>query len=170
MDTERNGAFADVPTLKESAGIDWQMAAWRGLAGPAGMPEEATETLTVAFEKVWNSAEFQDFMKGRGFGLVWKPGSEFSDWMSSSDVFYCQSGTAATGVSGHSFITSNIANTAACTDTGYPHVLHCRFICYKQHRLQCQHHAGYGSACLPDGGKRIPGCTNHSRHCTRDTA
>ena len=41
--------------------------------------------LTVAFEKVWNSAEFQDFMKGRGFGLVWKPGDEFSEWMSSSD-------------------------------------------------------------------------------------
>jgi len=85
MDTERNGAFADVPTLKEAAGLDWQMAAWRGLAGPAGMPEEATEPLPVAFEKVWNSAEFQDFMKGRGFGLVWKPGSEFSDWMASSD-------------------------------------------------------------------------------------
>jgi len=85
MDTDRNAAFPDVPTLKEAAGLDWQMAAWRGLAGPKGMPEEATETLTVAFEKVWNSDEFQEFMKGRGFGLVWKPGAEFSEWMESSD-------------------------------------------------------------------------------------
>jgi len=85
MDTERNGAFPDVPTLKEAADLDWQMAAWRGLAGPKGMPEEATETLTAAFEKVWNSDEFQEFMKGRGFGLVWKPGDEFSEWMASSD-------------------------------------------------------------------------------------
>jgi len=85
MDTERNGAFPDVPTLQEAAGLDWQMAAWRGLAGPKGMPEEATETLTAAFEKVWNSDEFQEFMKGRGFGLVWKPGDEFSEWMASSD-------------------------------------------------------------------------------------
>ncbi len=85
MDTERNGAFADVPTLKEAADLDWQMAAWRGLAGPKGMPDDVTATLTAAFEKVWNSAEFQDFMKGRGFGLVWKPGAEFSEWMTSSD-------------------------------------------------------------------------------------
>ncbi len=86
MDTDRNGAFPDVPTLGESAGLDWQMAAWRGLAGPKGMPEEATATLTTAFEKVWKSDEFQEFMKGRGFGLVWKPGAEFSEWMENSDA------------------------------------------------------------------------------------
>jgi tripartite-type tricarboxylate transporter receptor subunit TctC len=86
MDTDRNAAFADVPTLQESANLDWQMAAWRGLAGPKGMPDDVTATLTTAFEKVWNSAEFQDFMKGRGFGLVWKPGEEFSQWMRDSDA------------------------------------------------------------------------------------
>ncbi len=86
MDTERNGAFADVPTLKESTDIDWQLAAWRGLAGPKGLPDDVTDTLTAAFEKVWNSAEFQDFMKGRGFGLVWKPGAEFDQWMVDSDA------------------------------------------------------------------------------------
>lgn len=86
MDSERNAAFPDVPTLKESADLDWQLAAWRGLAGPPGMPEDVVATLTTAFEKVWNSAEFQDFMKGRGFGLVWKPGDEFSEWMASSDA------------------------------------------------------------------------------------
>ncbi|MBX2880331.1 MAG: tripartite tricarboxylate transporter substrate binding protein [Granulosicoccus sp.] len=86
MDTERNAAFADVPTLKESADLDWQMAAWRGLAGPKGLPEDVTATLTAAFEKVWNSDEFQEFMNGRGFGLVWKPGAEFSQWMEDSDA------------------------------------------------------------------------------------
>ena len=86
MNSERLGAFPDVPTLKESADIDWQMSAWRGLAGPKGLPDDVTATLTEAFEKVWNSAEFQDFMKGRGFGLVWKPGAEFAGWMSQSDA------------------------------------------------------------------------------------
>ncbi len=85
MNAERVDAFADVPTLMEATGIDWQMAAWRGLAGPGGMPDEVTATLTAAFEKVWQSAEFQEFMNGRGFGLVWKPGKEFAEWMSSSD-------------------------------------------------------------------------------------
>lgn len=85
MNDERISAFADVPTLKEATGIDWQLAAWRGIAGPKDMPEDVTATLTTAFEKVWQSAEFQDFMNGRGFGLVWKPGDEFVDWMASSD-------------------------------------------------------------------------------------
>ena len=86
MDSQRLDAFADVPTLKEAAGLDWQLAAWRGLAGPAGMPNDVTATLATAFEKVWNSSEFQDFMKGRGFGLVWKPGAEFASWMEESDA------------------------------------------------------------------------------------
>lgn len=86
MDSERNPAFADVPTLNEATGSDWQMAAWRGLVGPKGMPDEATEKLSVAFEKVWKSDEFQEFMKGRGFGLVWKPGDEFATWMKDSDA------------------------------------------------------------------------------------
>ena len=86
MDTERNPAFPDVPTLKESTGSDWTMAAWRGIVGPKGMPDEATEKLSVAMEKVWKSDDFQEFMKGRGFGLVWKPGDEFATWMKDSDA------------------------------------------------------------------------------------
>lgn len=86
MGEERLGAFADVPTLKEATGSDWQMAAWRGVAGPAGMPDEATAKISAALETVWNSAEFQDFMNGRGFGLVWKPGAEFATWMENSDA------------------------------------------------------------------------------------
>lgn len=85
MGDERLGAFEDVPTLNEATGSDWKMAAWRGIAGPKGMPEEAVTTLTAALEVVWNSAEFQEFMEGRGFGLVWKPGDEFATWMSDSD-------------------------------------------------------------------------------------
>lgn len=86
MGETRLGAFADVPTLKEATGSDWKLAAWRGVAGPKGMPDEATEKLSAALEKVWNSAEFQEFMKGRGFGLVWKPGAEFATWMEDSDA------------------------------------------------------------------------------------
>ena len=86
MDTERLGAFPDVSTLKEATGSDWKMAAWRGVAGPKGMPDDATAKLSAALEKVWKSAEFQEFMKGRGFGLVWKPGAEFATWMDDSDA------------------------------------------------------------------------------------
>lgn len=86
MGDERLAAFADVPTLKEATGSDWKMAAWRGVAGPKGMPDEATAKLSAALETVWKSAEFQEFMNGRGFGLVWKPGAEFTTWMKDSDA------------------------------------------------------------------------------------
>jgi len=86
MDSQRLDAFPDVPTLEEATGVDWQLSAWRGLAGPEGMPEDVTATLTAAFEKAWNSDQFQDFMKDRGFGLVWKPGPEFATWMEESDA------------------------------------------------------------------------------------
>ena len=86
MGEERLGAFPDVPTLKEATGSDWKIAAWRGLAGPKGLPAEVTDKLVPAFEKIWNSAEFQEFMEGRGFGLVWKPQEEFATWMQESDA------------------------------------------------------------------------------------
>jgi tripartite-type tricarboxylate transporter receptor subunit TctC len=85
MGDERLGAFPDVPTLKEATGLNWKVAAWRGIAGPKGMPQEAVDKLVPAMEKVWNSAEFQDFMKGRGFGLVWRGPDGFASWMADSD-------------------------------------------------------------------------------------
>lgn len=86
MNSERVDAYPDVPTLEEATGIDWQMASWRGIAAPKGLPDDITATLTEALEKAWQSAEFQEFMNGRGFGLVWKPGDEFAEWMASSDT------------------------------------------------------------------------------------
>jgi tripartite-type tricarboxylate transporter receptor subunit TctC len=85
MDSERLAAFPDVPTLKEATGIDWELSAWRGIAGPKGMPEEVTAKLTAALEKAYQSDQFQDFMKDRGFGLVWQPGDAFAQWMADSD-------------------------------------------------------------------------------------
>jgi tripartite-type tricarboxylate transporter receptor subunit TctC len=85
MDSERLAAFPDVPTLKEATGLDWEMAAWRGIGGPKGMPEDVTAALTAALEKAYNSAEFKDFMESRGFGLVWAPNEEFAQWMADSD-------------------------------------------------------------------------------------
>ncbi len=86
MGDERLGAFPDVPTLKEATGLDWKIAAWRGLAGPKGLPDEVVSVLLPAFENVYNSAEFTEFMEGRGFGLVWAPGPEFAEWMAQNDA------------------------------------------------------------------------------------
>jgi tripartite-type tricarboxylate transporter receptor subunit TctC len=85
MSGERNAAFPDVPTLSEAAGVAWEMAAWRTVVGPAGMPDEVVETLLPALRNVYESAEFKEFMDGRGFGMIWREGDEFTDYLASNN-------------------------------------------------------------------------------------
>ncbi len=86
MSEERNPAFPDVPTLKEATGLDWTVAAWRGIAGPKGMPEEVSDKLVPLLKQVWDSQEFRDFMAQRGFGVVWRDPQGFEQWMAESDA------------------------------------------------------------------------------------
>ncbi len=86
MSPERNPAFPDVPTLKEAAGLDWTLGAWRGFAGPAGLPAEVTDVLVPALAKTYESQEFKDFMGSRGFGTIYAPPAEFETFMASRDA------------------------------------------------------------------------------------
>ena len=86
MSAERNPAFPDVPTLKEATGLDWQVAAWRGIAGPKGMPQEVSDKLVPLLKQIWDSQEFRDFMAQRGFGVVWRDPQGFEQWMAESDA------------------------------------------------------------------------------------
>jgi tripartite-type tricarboxylate transporter receptor subunit TctC len=86
MSEERNPAFPDVPTLEEATGLDWTLAAWRGVAGPAGMPEEVTDRLVPLLKEIHDSQEFRDFMAQRGFGVVWRDPAGFEIWMAESDA------------------------------------------------------------------------------------
>jgi tripartite-type tricarboxylate transporter receptor subunit TctC len=81
MATERNPAFKDVPTLKEAMGIDYNTGAWRGMAGPKGLPKDIADKLTAAFKKVNESAEFREFMANRGFGVKWADAAGFAKFM-----------------------------------------------------------------------------------------
>jgi tripartite-type tricarboxylate transporter receptor subunit TctC len=85
MSPERNPTFPDVPTLKEAAGLDWQVAAWRGIAGPKGLPQEVSDKLVPLLQQIWESQEFRDFMAQRGFGLVWRDPEGFRAYMAESD-------------------------------------------------------------------------------------
>jgi len=84
MGAERNPSFPDVPTLQE-VGIDWRMGAWRGVAGPAGLPDEVVETIVPLLEKIHASDEFREFMTGRGFGMVFEGPEGFEAFMASSN-------------------------------------------------------------------------------------
>jgi tripartite-type tricarboxylate transporter receptor subunit TctC len=86
MDARRADLFPNVPTLKEASGSDWTMGAWRGVAGPKGLPKDVTARLEAAVKKVYDSKEYKDFMAQRGFGMIWGNGEEFGKFMAKGDA------------------------------------------------------------------------------------
>jgi tripartite-type tricarboxylate transporter receptor subunit TctC len=52
MAQARNPQFPDVPTLREAMGIDYDTGAWRGFAGPKGLPAPIAAKLTMALKKL----------------------------------------------------------------------------------------------------------------------
>jgi tripartite-type tricarboxylate transporter receptor subunit TctC len=86
MAPERNPVFKDIPTLKEAMSIDYSTGAWRGIAGPKGLPADIATKLTATLKKVYDSKEFKDFMSNRGFGMVWGDAAEFAKFMDVGDA------------------------------------------------------------------------------------
>lgn len=84
MDAKPAALYPNVPTLKAATGSDWTLAAWRGIVAPKGLPKDISDRLLAALEKVHKSAEFNDFMKQRGFGVTWMPPAEFAAFMEKS--------------------------------------------------------------------------------------
>lgn len=85
MGQDRSKLFPEVPTLAESVESDWTMGAWRGMLAPKGLPDDITARLIEALQVVYEGAEFQEFMNGRGFGTSWAAGDEFAAYMEASD-------------------------------------------------------------------------------------
>jgi tripartite-type tricarboxylate transporter receptor subunit TctC len=85
MAHERNPAFPNVPTLKEEMGIDYATGAWRGFAGPKGLPADIATKLTAALKKANESKEYRDFMSSRGFGVKWADAQGFATFMDAGD-------------------------------------------------------------------------------------
>jgi len=95
MAPERNPQFPDIPTLKETLGIDYNTGAWRGIAGPKGLPQPIAEKLTASLKKVYDSKEFKEFMTNRGFGMIWGDAAEFAKFMDNGDAQMGQAMKAA---------------------------------------------------------------------------
>ncbi len=81
MDDQPNPGYPDIPTLREALGIDWQAAAWRGIAAPPGLEQNDVERLAAALRAVYESDEYIDFMAQRGFGRAWAGPEDFEAFM-----------------------------------------------------------------------------------------
>lgn len=86
MADQRNPAFPNVPTLKEELGTKYApTGAWRGFAGPKGLPQDMQAKLVAAFKKVYESKEYNEFMSSRGFGVRWAEAQAFAQFMDAGD-------------------------------------------------------------------------------------
>lgn len=85
MSPKRAAIFPDVPTLKEAMNIDYSTGAWRGFAGPKGLPQPIADKLTATMRKIYESKEYNEFMGSRGFGTVWIDAAGYASFMDNSD-------------------------------------------------------------------------------------
>jgi tripartite-type tricarboxylate transporter receptor subunit TctC len=78
---ERVGAFPDVPTVEDAIGDAYAGGTWRGVVGPAGLPDEVVARLTEAVETVVQGEDYRQFMENGGFGTGWAKGDEFAQFL-----------------------------------------------------------------------------------------
>jgi tripartite-type tricarboxylate transporter receptor subunit TctC len=78
---ERIAAFPNVPTVEELMGKTFEGGAFRGIAGPAGLPEEVVQKLEAALKQIVASEEFRSQMNARGFGIRWRDRGEFAAFL-----------------------------------------------------------------------------------------
>jgi tripartite-type tricarboxylate transporter receptor subunit TctC len=86
MDANPPSLYPKVPTVKAELGSNWEIAAWRVIAAPKGIPADVQRTLVTALKKVYDSKEYKDFMASRGFGVVWADPAGTAKFMAASDT------------------------------------------------------------------------------------
>jgi len=86
MDDKRTPLFPNVPTMQEAIGVNYTVAAWRGIAAPKGLPADVTAKLIATIKKISESKEWKDFAASKGYGTAWAPGPEFAAFMAKGDA------------------------------------------------------------------------------------
>ncbi len=86
MSPTPDNVFPKVPLLKDVTGSDWTTGAWRGIAGPKGLPADIATKLEATVKKAYESQAYQDFLKSRGFGAVYENAKGFADFMAKEDT------------------------------------------------------------------------------------
>ena len=86
MDANPPALYPKLPTLKAELGTNWQIAAWRVIAAPKGIPPEVQKTLVTALKKVYDSKDYKEFMAKQGYGTVWADPEGTAKFMAASDA------------------------------------------------------------------------------------
>ncbi len=80
---ERSKSAPDVPTMAESGFPDFDVAAWFGLVGPAGTPDEVIKKLNVAINEVLAMPAVRERFDGMGAVAAPQTPEEFGQYIKS---------------------------------------------------------------------------------------
>ena len=78
---ERNPALPDVPTLHETVMPGYDILAWAGMFGPAGMPPEAVKALADAVQKALETPEIRQRFAASGTDVYWSGSEQFGEFV-----------------------------------------------------------------------------------------
>lgn len=78
-------ANVDSPTLKE-AGLDVELANWRGFVAPAGLNDDDKKNLTDLVTKMHDSQAWQDAVAKNGWADAFQTGQQFTDFLSAEQT------------------------------------------------------------------------------------
>ena len=80
MDSQRNPAFADVPTFTEQ-GYDVVYGTFRGIAAPKGLPEDVLQILREASAKAVEADSFVEFMNNAGQTITYMDAATYATFL-----------------------------------------------------------------------------------------
>jgi len=78
---ERDPTLPDVPTLNETVMPGYDLLAWTGIFGPAGMPQKAVDTLAKPIEAALAKQDVRDRFRDAGVEIFWIGPAGFSDYV-----------------------------------------------------------------------------------------
>jgi tripartite-type tricarboxylate transporter receptor subunit TctC len=82
----RNPALPDVPTLAETVMPGYDILAWAGMFGPAGLPPDMVKTLADAVEKALQKPELKQRFASSGTDIYWSGPKDFDAFVKSELV------------------------------------------------------------------------------------
>ena len=80
--------WKDIPTVKEAVGADISYLMLRGIFGAPDMPKEALEWYQGLLKKVYDTSEFQDYLKQGALKPAWETGAPFTKWLGEADQLH----------------------------------------------------------------------------------
>lgn len=81
---ERYESFPDVPTFKEQ-GTDMVYGPSRGIAAPAGLPQDVLDTLAEAVKTAFESDQYQNFLSQSGYSGLYMGPEEATAFIASEE-------------------------------------------------------------------------------------